>query len=223
MFNLISSGWLLLVITVFLAASKARAEMRPLSTDRPDATESPYTVDAGHYQLELEIGNWSKDGSDRQFSFAELNAKYGLNASNDLQLVLPFFSHVEGGAEGFGDIQVRLKHNMWGNDGGKTALALMPFVRIPTANGGLGDGKVAGGLIVPLAIEGPSDWAFGTQLEVDAAPDESGSGYHLRVLASVTASHSLTDRTAFFVELVGMADAESSGNKEGYFNTGLTC
>jgi hypothetical protein len=31
-----------------------RALMREMSTDRPDQTESPHTVDAGHFQVELD-------------------------------------------------------------------------------------------------------------------------------------------------------------------------
>ena len=33
--------------------------LRDLSPDRPDATESPYTVDAGHYQLEMDFANFT--------------------------------------------------------------------------------------------------------------------------------------------------------------------
>jgi hypothetical protein len=35
--------------------------MRPLSTDRPDQTESPYTVDAGHFQIEMDLANGTLD------------------------------------------------------------------------------------------------------------------------------------------------------------------
>ena len=38
--------------------------MRDLSPDRPDATESPYTVDAGHYQLEMDFANFTYDQTD---------------------------------------------------------------------------------------------------------------------------------------------------------------
>src|SRR4051812_28837051 len=39
--------------------------MRDLSPDRPDVTESPYTVDAGHVQAELSFAEWGKgDGTD---------------------------------------------------------------------------------------------------------------------------------------------------------------
>ena len=36
-----------------------RALLRELTTDRPDKTESPYTVDAGHVQIEADLVNYS--------------------------------------------------------------------------------------------------------------------------------------------------------------------
>ena len=35
--------------------------MREMSTDRPDKTESPYTVDAGHFQVEMDVLTYSYD------------------------------------------------------------------------------------------------------------------------------------------------------------------
>ena len=34
---------------------------------------------------------------------------------------------------GFGDFTTRLKVNLWGDDGGKTAFALLPFVKFPAS------------------------------------------------------------------------------------------
>ena len=34
-----------------------RELMREFNTDRPDKTESPYTVDAGHFQFEMDVLN----------------------------------------------------------------------------------------------------------------------------------------------------------------------
>jgi hypothetical protein len=204
---------------VLSAASIASAaELRPLSTDRPDTTESPFTVDAGHFQFEMEVANASRDA----FSLAELNSKIGLNASTDLQLVTPFYTHTRHDGEGFGDIEIRLKHNLWGNDSGSTALALMPFVKIPTANSGLGNDEFEGGLIVPFAFEGPSGWSCAVMAELDSATDEDGHGHHLAGVLSATTSHDVAENTAVFLELVSMPDAESSSEHEAYFNTGMT-
>ena len=198
------------------------AELRPLSTDRPDTTESPHTVDAGHFQFEMEIANWTRNGRECEFSLGELNSKIGLNASTDLQVVTPFYTHVRDGGEGFGDVEIRLKHNLWGNDEGPTALALMPFIKLPTANGDLGNGEFEGGLIVPFGFEGPAGWDCAVMAEVDIEADDDGSGHHLVGVASATTSHSLTENTGFFLELVSVLSAESESHWEAYFNTGMT-
>ena len=213
---LLSAG---LVLLPCLALS---AELRPLSTDRPDTTESPYTVDAGHFQFEMELAAWTRDGRERQLSLGELNAKIGLDPATDLQLVLPFYTHVRGGDEGFGDIEIRLKRNLWGNDQDGTAFALMPFIKLPTAHDDLGNGEFEGGLIVPFAFDGPAGWSCAVMAELDLEADEDGSGHHLTTVASATTSHGLTENTALFLELVGIASAESGADWEAYFNTGMT-
>jgi len=115
----------LALIAGFLLPSITSADgLRPLSTDRPDTTESPHTVDCGHFQFEMEVANWERDGGNSTFNFAEINAKIGLARNTDLQFVLPAFSHEKSGADGFGDMELRLKQNLWGNDDGPTALAL---------------------------------------------------------------------------------------------------
>lgn len=198
------------------------AELRPLSTDRPDTTESPHTVDAGHFQFEMEIANWTRNGREREFSLGELNSKIGLGSSTDMQLVTPFYTHVRDGGEGFGDAEIRLKHNLWGNDGGPTALAVMPFIKLPTANGDLGNGEFEGGLIVPFGFEGPAGWDCAVMAEVDLEADDDGGGHHLVGVASATTSHGLTENIGFFLELVSVLSAESGSDWEAYFNTGMT-
>ena len=72
------------------------ALLRELSTDRPDQTESPYTVDAGHFQVEMDFFNYTADrdtagGADlraRAWSVAPLNLKLGLTNRLDVQLMV---------------------------------------------------------------------------------------------------------------------------------------
>lgn len=193
-----------------------------MSTDRPDTTESPYTVDAGHFQFEMEIAAWAKDGRERELTLGELNAKVGLDNATDLQVVLPFYTQVRNGGEGFGDIEIRLKRNLWGNDEGSTALAVMPFIKLPTAHGDLGNDEFEGGLIVPLAFEGPAGWSCAVMAEGDIEADEDGSGHHFTAVTSATTSHEVTENTGVFFELVSVLSAESGADWEAYFNTGMT-
>lgn len=122
-----------------------RALMRLLSTDRSDATESAYSVDAGHFQVETDVLRLGRSRLKRQpvaqqeLRFNHANLKLGLTHNVDLQVVVESYTvQTEGeGATGtrragFGDVTLRLKRNLWGNDGGPTGCALMPFVKLPT-------------------------------------------------------------------------------------------
>lgn len=211
----------MLVVTVCGVSICPAQSLRPLSTDRPDTTESTHTVDAGHFQFEMEIATWTRDGDYRDFSLGQLNSKIGLDGSTDLQVVTPFYTQVRRGDEGFGDLQVRLKRNLWGNDEGLTSMAVMPFIQIPTSSGDLGSDKVEGGLIVPYAFEGPVGWSCAVMGELDVEAGEDRN-YHFVGLTSATASHGVTEQTAVFFEIVSVLSAESGSGWEVYFNSGMT-
>ena len=191
-----------------------REALRDLSTDRPDKTESPYTVDAGHVQVELDFANYSRDrdGQARAETIGVLpfNLKLGLTNSTDLQLLVePYVRQevtdratgVRDTISGFGDVTLRLKHNLWGNDGGRTALALMPFVKLPTNSNGIGNDAVEFGLIVPLAIEVSDRVGIGLMTEIDMLEGSDGSGLAASFINSATASFALTKRLGMYTEL----------------------
>jgi hypothetical protein len=206
-----------------LSPALESAPLRELSTDRPDTTESACSVDRGHFQTEWELAAFTRDGGEwTEYSLGEMNLKYGLTDHMDLQWVLPFFTHARQGDEGFGDMSVRLKTNLWGNDGGDTAMAVMPFVKLPTARGDLGNDEFEGGVMVPFSFAAPGNWSCAVMGELDLVADDDGGGYHLVGLVSATASHGLTENTAGFLELVGIFSAETSDATEAYFNTGFT-
>ncbi len=213
--------------------------MRELSTDRPDKTESPYTVDAGHFQIESDLVSFSSDryngdpGDTRTetWSAANTNFKVGLLNNVDLQLVVPAFTHMRfedragdfaEESSGFGDMIARLKINLWGNDGGKTAFALMPFVKFPTAQDDLGNGAFEGGLIVPLAIALPCDWQMGLMTEFDFNEDSSGDGFHLEFINSITVSHAIVGELSGYAEFFSSVSSENESEWIGTVDLGLT-
>jgi hypothetical protein len=202
-----------------------RDQMREMSTDRPDTTESPYSVDAGHVQIETTLFGFGKDGGVESYSFGESNFKLGLTNRTDLQLVVPFYERQEGGEDdddGFGDLQVRWKWNLWGNDGGDTALALMPFVKAPTASHDLGNDKVEGGLIIPLAVSVSERIGFVFMAEFDIVHDDVGGDYEMDFVNSVTFPFDITERLGGYLELVSVATTHEDGEWEGYADAGLT-
>lgn len=215
--------WKGVVTTAAIAVQMLAAEtMRPLATDRPDTTESPYTVDKGRFQIEMEIGALTIDGGQKSYSLGETNMKFGLAESTDIQFVLPLYEHIAGGAEGFGDMQIRLKQNLWGNDEGRTALAVMPYIQLPTGSSGISDGDFQGGVIIPYAFNSAGEWSFGVQAQLDLVADSTGSGHHFAFLASATAARPLTDQLGVFFEIVTVHAEGAPATSEQYFNSGLT-
>lgn len=209
--------------------------LRDLSTDRPDITESPYTVDAGWWQAEADVVTWLQDDDKtagahtrtRAYSITTLNLKAGLTPNIDLQTVLEPFNTVQvddrvAGTRqrisGFGDITSRLKINLWGNDGGRTAFALMPFVKWPTNRHGLGNHSVEGGLIAPLAVELPAGWSMGVMTELDFVDGEE-RGRHTESLNTITFSHDITRSLGGFVELTSQI---GGGRHRATFDCGIT-
>lgn len=185
----------------------SKNQMRSFETDRPDATESAYTVDAGHFQYETDLFKTDRSKVDGiktvQNYFNSFNFKLGLTNSLDIQLVADMLVRTNvtraitsRNNSSFGNITIRMKQNIWGNDVGKTALAILPFINIPTT----ANNKTTGGLVVPLAISLPHDWDLGTQMEADFETNQSGKGAHLNYQTSATISHSLFPKCEFFTE-----------------------
>lgn len=213
--------------------------MRELSTDRPDKTESPYTVDAGHVQVEIDLAAFTYDRHNLErtdtrvegWAFGTINVKLGLLNNVDLQAVFAPWSTTHtvdhrGGvsqrAEGHGDVILRTKVNLWGNDGGTTALALMPYVKLPTSDDDLGNDAVEGGLIIPLSVDLGGGWGLGVMTEVDFVEDSDTDGYHAEWVNSITFSRDLTERLGAYVEFFSVVSSEPSAPWIGTLDVGAT-
>lgn len=215
-----------------------REAMRELSTDRPDQTESAYTVDAGHFQIEADMASATFDhdtsgGNDlktQTWTAGAINLKAGLLNHVDLQFVFDAWtkSRVEDAmantiteAEGPGDLQTRLKINLWGNDGGRTALAVMPFVKWPLSESDVRNGKTEGGVIVPFAVDLGGGWGLGAITEVDFVSDGNG-GRDTEYFNTITVSRDLFGNLGGYVELAALVTPESGNDWQGQFDLGFT-
>lgn len=213
--------------------------MRALSTDRPDQTESPYTVDAGHFQVELDFANVTldrdrSDGRDvrtTDWSVLPLNLKLGVLNNADLQLVLDPYVHARvedraartvDNASGLGDLQTRLKINLWGNDGGATALALMPFVKWPLPESSLRNGKTEGGVMLILGFALPFGWSSAVMTEADFVRDAANADYDTELLNSITFSHDLIGKLGGYVEFISVSGTDGDTPWQGQTGVGGT-
>src|SRR5215467_3371385 len=140
---------------------------RPYNTDRPSKTDSPYTIDAGVFQIESDLPNWTLDEPDtkrgderiRTWIVGNANFKLGLTNWLDLQILPQFYVNKRTSGpgfgkpleqDGFGDTTIRLKINLLGNDGGKLVIGFLSSLKIPTNTGDTGNHVWEPGFELPV-------------------------------------------------------------------------
>jgi hypothetical protein len=214
------------------------ALMRELSADRPDKTDCPFTVDAGHFQVEMDFANITYDApnplrgnvSSANYQIAPLSLKAGLLNNLDFQLVLvPYqWKHATDESLGtvaqkssFGDVTPRVKVNLTGNDGGFFALALIPFVKLPTNTDHLGNNAVEGGLGIPFAFDVPN-WDVGFQTTFNVVQNDVGSAYHTEFANSVSVGHAIFSEVSYHGEFFSSVSTEENSHWIGTLDTWFT-
>jgi len=208
--------------------------MRELTPDRPDKTESPYTLDAGHFMLEMDFANYTYDQSDgtttKAWNVAPVNLKVGLLNHVDLQFVFDNYLQVRtdervagtsATQSGVGDFTTRLKINLWGDDGGQTAFALLPFVKFPTSTDHLGNNAVEGGIVFPLAVKLPHGFDLGLETAVSCLRDDNDSNDHADFINSLTCDHAIIGKLSGYLEFFSDLSTESHAGWMGTVDAGL--
>lgn len=206
--------------------------MRDLSTDRPDRTESPYTVPAGRFQFEFDVANHEREASrgatTSQLLVGAANLKVGLLHNVDLQFgVVPYararvqrVGQPADVSSGSGDITARAKVNLWGNDGGTTAFGMIPWVSLSKADAG--DRRVSAGVILPLSIDAGGGWGVGTMLSVGREPRDAGDGSRTFIESSVTAGHAIAGPLSGYVEFWNVSPREAGAQWQATADAGVT-
>ena len=188
-------------------AASANAAGAPICTDRPAKANAVCTMPAGEFQLESSAVGWSRteaSGSRTKIvSFGSSVIKFGLSGRSDVQVGFTPLVRIEsdGAAQsGIGDVLVRYKHRLTGDDD-KVQVALIPFVKLPTAKRGIGNRKVEGGLAVPvsLAIGRGVTATFGPELDLLA--DADGDGRHVALVNLINLSGTVAPRLTLAGEL----------------------
>lgn len=213
-----------------------RAELREFDTDRPDRTEAPYTVDAGHFQIETELFGYVKgtkevNGVEEKYritNLGTLNLKAGLLSDLELQTIFPTYGRITttSGADrevrqGSGDLRFRLKYNVLGNDEGEVAMAVMPWVEAPTGRKEITKDKWEGGVIVPLLVHLPHGIDLETMIEWAKERNEGDNGYHNVFESSLALEHRIWGKFGGFVELFAEATDEKENALKATFDAGL--
>jgi hypothetical protein len=196
------------------------AQLRDFCADRPGLGTPACTIDRGHLALELGAVDWtmSRQAGVREYRFgsAETLVRYGVSDSLEVQLGWQGAGYVRERASGrrashragVGDITVAIRGNLRNPDGAGLALALMPFVTLPTGGAPIGDTDWTAGLILPISYELSQKVQLAFTAQADNAADEQGSGHHLAYGGIVGLGASLGKDVSATVELAIQRDEE---------------
>ncbi len=192
----------LALLLLVLASPVARAQV----------TESPETVKPGHFLLEMDALSIqtnlhdSAGGSASAVAVATTFLTTGLTDSLDVQVGVDLYvsQKYEKGAftdrsSGFGDVYLRTKWTFWRDE--RSAVALLPFVRLPTNSGHVGSKALEGGLIVPWATYLPGGGAFTAMGEWDFVRNDADNGYDAFWYASAVLQQPLTRLLTLYGEV----------------------
>jgi hypothetical protein len=213
--------------------------LRDMTTDRPDVTETPFSVDAGHVQIESTVLGFARSRRDilgaitETFELAVTNVRFGLTHNLEAGFVWQPYGlvHIHGGPggdtrlSGIGGLELRAKLNLWGNDTftkpGASALALFPFAVLPTdRHNGISPDFAEAGLIVPYALKLAEKLSLGINAGATWVKAEAGSSYHAEYLASASLGVEWSETLGTYYEVAGRF--KGAGGDEVILGTGVT-
>ncbi len=208
---------------------------RPYNTDRSSHTDSPYTIDAGVFQIESDVANWTTDVADRvrvrTWIIGNTNFKLGLTNWMDLQVFPQFYVNTRTSGngfgkpveqDGFGDTTVRLKVNFLGNDGGKLVIGLVSSLKIPTNTDHFANHVWEPGFGLPVNYSLPWGFTLFGQTRVDILDEPGSSDMRVQWQNPIGLSRTIVGNLSGYAEFY---NAVSTGHDHPWIGTadfGLT-
>lgn len=191
---------------------QADSASEPICADRPGKASATCTAPAGHFQLESGVADWIRDDRETTLVIGATAIKYGLTESSHIELDLTPFVH-QAGRSGIGDTLVRFKQRLTAPDA-PVQVTLYPYVKLPTARHGLGNGKVEGGLAVPVSHDiGGTKLSLSLTPEADLLANADGRGRHGAMVQVASLDWAASDSLTLTAELWGQWDWDPAGTQ----------
>lgn len=195
-------------------------------------TEWATTVAPGRFLIEMDALSLTTDheGGDKYTALGAASTflTTGLTANWDVQIGAELFltqKSDSGGLRerhsGIGDVYFRTKWRFYEDTASGTAIALLPYVKIPTNSGGVGNNSLEGGLIVPWLTNLPGGITVAAMAELDFLRNDNDDGYDSFWYGSMSLSRQVTKSIGLYGEL---ALGKSSGGVpwDGTMGAGVT-
>lgn len=211
-----------------LMAPPAMADdLLPICADRPGRGSSACTVEAGHFQVEAGLYDETfqrRAGVTTNFTVAASPLlKYGVSESLDLEAGISLFQmsrvHDANGTvtgSGIGDLYLHAKWNPLAGQDGPLTFVLDPYLKLPTASGGSGNGRVEGGLVAPVSYDLGSGWSATFTGEGDALANASGQGVHFNASGDAAISRAFANGLTLGADFYAGQNFDPSGTVPQY-------
>jgi hypothetical protein len=198
-------------------------------------TETPSTMAPGRFLLRVDaitIGVDRDHSSPKTYTalgLASALLSTGVTRDLDVQFGLQFFlrqTYQYQGASrtssGRGDTTIRAKYTFWRDPARGAAMAVIPYVKLPSNTGGVGNNHTEGGLIVPWAMSFGRGTSLGAMGQWDVRRNLANTRYDSRWLASGYAKQHLFGGLAAYAEATFSVSSASASTFVGGLGGGVT-
>jgi len=194
------------------AAAFAQDEPR-FCPNRPSLESSACTTEAGRVQFEVSVADWTLDDNaderDDTILGGDFLARFGVGRSTEVQVAWTpvAYARTRDKASGAvsrvarpGDARLAVRQNLANPDGSGLSFGLEPFVTLPIGRSPVGAGTWGAGVVLPVTYDVSDAVNVGFTGELDAAPDEDGTGRHLQYSGVAATSLTLSEAVSLTIE-----------------------
>ena len=193
--------WIVSCFALLPALPAFAGDVRDFAPDRPSRSDSPFTVPQGYVQFETDLASYTHTGEILQT--LDPTFKYGLTNLADIEVQIGGLIAQQNGnqtSEGFGDVVVRSKLNLIGDDNGNIVAALIPYIKIPTARSPIGNEEAEGGVNAPVLFNLPFDLGLTIEPEIAVLKNALNDGKQASFTGIVNLGRKIFGNLSGFVE-----------------------
>lgn len=198
-------------------------------------TETPDTIAPGKFFVRMDaisLGvnrDKTEPSTFTALALATTIVSTGITQNVDAQVGLQFFARqtyqyrgTRTTHSGLGDVTLRAKWTYLRNDKIGAAAAVIPFVKVPTSTGGVGNDHVEGGIILPWAMSLGTGTVLGAMAEWDLLRNDANNGYDSRWFTSAFLRQHLVGPWGVYGEATLGASSASTSDFVGSLGGGVT-
>lgn len=208
-----------------LSACASMGTRNALVSDRPDFTEAPVTIDAGHVQVESG-STVSREGETRATAFGEVLVRAGLADKVELRISGNSFVREQTGdvlTSGREDATVGFKFKLIGEQEGRSwipALSVITHTTVPSGSSFYRSQRAQPEVKVITSWPLTDRMAFSSNVNVGRPYD--GVRSYTEVVGSGSLGYAASERVGVYAEAFAFAPQDGSGIVSKYVNSGVT-